>query len=167
MNKIDMKKLFTKQECSDMIKNAEKENKWTRYEMLNTHSYFTCALLLNENQILRIRKYCKDYLNLDVENISLGILKYLPKDFFTRHKDKNDDLEFNFDFIYNVNMRLNDDYEGGDFYLNDKLFNQEVGVVYNYTSDTYHEVTKVTSGIRYSALFYIRERDLKRSQSLL
>jgi len=167
MNKIDMKKLFTKQECSEMIKKAEQQNNWMRNVKLNKHSYFTCPLILNENQIEKVRLYCKEYLNLDVENISLGILKYIPNDFFARHMDKLDSLEFNYDFIYNVNMRLNDDYEGGDFYLNDKLFNQEVGVVYNYTSDTYHEVTKVTSGIRYSALFYIRERDLKRTQTLL
>jgi len=162
-----MEKLFTKEECSEMIKNAEKENKWQRNERLTKYSYFTCPLRLNENQITTVKKYCKDYLNLDVENISLGILKYLPNDFFARHKDKVSNLEFNSDFIYNVNMRLNDDYEGGDFYLNDKLFNQEVGLIYNYTSDVYHEVTPITSGIRYSALFYIRERDLKRTQSLL
>ena len=150
-----------------MIKKAEQENKWQRNERLKKYSYFTCPLILNENQTLKVKKYCKDYLNLDVENISLGILKYLPNDFFARHKDKVDNLEFNSDFIYNVNMRLNDDYEGGDFYLNDKLFNQEIGMVYNYTSNTYHEVTKVTDGIRYSALFYIRQRDLKRNVTLL
>ena len=118
-HEFTMQNLFTKQECSDLIKKAEQENGWKRIERLKKYSYFTCPLILNENQIIRVKNYCKDNLNLDVKNISLGILKYLPNDFFTRHKDRNSHKEFNSDFIYNVNMRLNDDYEGGDFYLND------------------------------------------------
>lgn len=161
-----MERLFTKEECLEMIKNAEQENKWQRNEKKTKHSYFTAPLLLNETQTEKVKKYCKEYLNLDVENISLGILKYLPNDFFSRHFDKMSNYEFNSDFIYNVNMRLNDDYVGGDFYLDDKLFNQDIGMVYHYPSTTYHEVTKVTEGIRYSALFYIRERDLKRTKTL-
>lgn len=162
-----MIKLFNKEECLDMIKKSEQENKWQRNIRLKKYSYFTTKLELNSNKIGIVKRYCKQYLNLDVENINLGILKYIPNDFFAKHIDKVSNLKFNSDFIYNVNMRLNDNYVGGDFYLDNKLFNQDVGTIYSYKSDTYHEVTSVESGIRYSALFYIRERDLKRKLTLL
>lgn len=162
-----MIKLFNKEECLDMIKKSEQENKWERNIRLKKYSYFTTKLELNSNKIGIVKRYCKQYLNLDVENINLGILKYIPNDFFAKHIDKVSNLKFNSDFIYNVNMRLNDNYVGGDFYLDNKLFNQDVGTIYSYKSDTYHEVTSVESGIRYSALFYIRERDLKRKLTLL
>ena len=162
-----MVKLFDEVECLDIIQKSEQNGKWERNNRLKKYSYFTTKLELDNQKVNLIKDYCKEYLNLDVETLSTGILKYVPNDFFAKHIDKVDNLKFNSDFIYNVNMRLNDNYVGGDFYLNDKLFNQEVGTLYSYTSNTYHEVTKVKSGIRYSVLFYIRERDLKRKITLV
>ena len=162
-----MIKLFNREECLDMIKKSEQQNNWQRNVRLKKYSYFTANLELSSIQMDIVKKYCKQSLNLDVENINLGILKYIPNDFFAKHIDKVANLEFNSDFIYNVNMRLNDNYVGGDFYLDGKLFNQSVGTIYSYKSNTYHEVTTVESGIRYSALFYIRERDLKRNLTLV
>lgn len=158
---------FSNKECEGFIIQSEQKNDWLRNTKLKKYSYYTTSLVLNEEQEIKIKKYCKDYLNLDVENVSLGILKYIPNDFFARHKDKVEGLEFNHDFLYNINMRLNDNYDGGDFYLDDKLYNKSIGEIYHYSSDVYHEVTEVLDGIRYSALFYIRQRDLKRKTTLL
>jgi len=65
---------------------------------------------------------------------------------------------------------LNDDYEGGEFWLDDELFQGNLpGHVYYYNSTQWHEVKPVTKGIRYSLLCFVRERDLiiKEKKSLI
>ena len=65
---------------------------------------------------------------------------------------------------------LNDEFEGGEFYLNDtKLEGNTPGIAYTYNSFEFHEVKPVTSGIRYSMLCYVRERDFitKEKKSLI
>jgi tetratricopeptide (TPR) repeat protein len=67
------------------------------------------------------------------------------------------------DVAYNFYRIVKDFYENKYLTLvnlNDKLFVAEVGDVYHYKSTEYHEVKPITGGIRYTGLFYIRERDL-------
>lgn len=111
-----------------------------------------------------ITQYCMENLNLDVEVVNVGILKYEVGDSFERHIDYGG-THHTSDFIYNINVLLNDEYEGGEFYLNDTHYPKPVGEVYHYKSNEYHEVKKITKGVRYSALFYIRHRDLKKNQN--
>jgi hypothetical protein len=149
------KKLFTKNECNVIIKFSEEQNNWT-----DKSHYQIIIFQPNEYISNKIIIYGKEYLGLSILKVNLGVIRYLKGNSYPRHIDRNEEIEFNKDFVYNINLKLNDNYEGGDFFLNDELFHAEVGDLYHYKSTQYHEVKPITKGIRYIGLFYIRERDL-------
>lgn len=147
-------------QCKYLIDLAESTNSWVDVKQEGNTSYQTIKNLNVSGDIESIvKKYCSDVLGLTVTKINLGILKYKKGDAFARHFDFGT-YEFNQDFIYNINVKLNDDYIGGEFYLDDEPYNKPVGELYHYKSTKYHEVKEIKSGIRYSALFYVRGRDI-------
>lgn len=82
------------------------------------------------------------------------LLKYHSGDFFGRHCDKINPV---FGPFVSAVVYLNGTYKGGDVRLyHDQtssdytIIKQRPGFVLTYPSDTYHEVTKVTSGARLS-----------------
>ena len=165
-----MKQVFTIEECKEIIKYAEDKNSWITSASNHLESkgiqFPNPPLMVNmwEHDFFRdkLKEYVKDELKLQVDNAGLDLMKYRVGDSFPRHKDRDGRFEFNMDFLYNVNVVLNDEFDGGEFYLNDELVTyNSPGMVYHYKSDIYHEVKEVTKGTRYSALFFIRDRDLK------
>jgi len=158
------KKLFTKNECDEIILFSENQNRWK--EINNGAVYSIVFFKPNEFISDKIIHYSKEILGLSILNVNLAVLKYIEGGGFPRHTDRNKEIELNRDFLYNINLKLNDDYEGGDFFLNDKLFTADVGDVYHYKSTEFHEVKPVIKGIRYTGLFYLRERDIAISKIL-
>jgi len=164
-----MKQLFTKQECLDVINFAESKNSWhggkpnlpnIKFDIPSTPKVVSVwDLDFFRNRII---EYAKEELNLDIKTAGIHVMKYETGDSFPRHKDRDGKTEFNMDFLYNINVVLNDEFQGGEFYIEDELVTyNKPGMVYHYKSDVYHEVKQVTSGNRYSALFFIRDRDIK------
>jgi predicted 2-oxoglutarate/Fe(II)-dependent dioxygenase YbiX len=152
------KKLFTKSECDEIVSFAEDQDRW---QTINDSAKYQIIIFQpNEYISNKIIKYGKERLGLSILTVNLAVIKYLEGDHFPRHIDRNKEYEFNKDFVYNINIKLNDEYEGGEFFLNDELFVAEVGDVYHYKSTEFHEVKTITKGVRYSGLFYVRERDL-------
>ena len=165
-----MKKLFTKEECLEVIQYAESKNSWTGGKINLPH--LKNIKVESRPKIVplwdleffreRLLSYAKEELNLDIKTAGIYVMKYNTGDWFPRHKDRNEKTEFNMDFLYNINVVLNDEFEGGEFYIEDKLITYNTpGMVYHYKSDVYHEVKPVTKGTRYSALFFVRDRDIK------
>lgn len=148
---------LSKKQCDELINYSvvDYEDRFT-----NMHQYSDKLFEPNNDVKKSIKEYCYKKLNLVISNVKVGVLKYEKGGFFKRHIDRNSKYDFNKDFLYNINVRLNDDYDGGEFYLNDKPFYKPVGEIYHYKSSEYHEVKQVTKGVRYTALFYIRERDV-------
>jgi Rps23 Pro-64 3,4-dihydroxylase Tpa1-like proline 4-hydroxylase len=151
------KKLFTKNECNEIISFCEKENQWKKIS--NGVDYQIFLFTPSESISDKIIKYSKEILGLSILNVNLAVLKYVEGDYFPRHIDRAGN-GFNRDFLYNINLKLNDEYEGGEFLLNDRVFIAEVGDVYHYKSTEFHEVKPITKGVRYTGLFYLRERDI-------
>lgn len=151
------KKLFTKNECDQIILFSENMNQWKT--ITNEVSYKIFFFEPNESVSMKIMEYAKQVLGLSIMTVNLAVLKYVEGDYFPRHTDRLG-KGFNRDFLYNINLKLNDEYEGGEFFLNDNLFTAEVGDVYHYKSTEFHEVKPITKGTRYSGLFYLRERDV-------
>ena len=151
------KKLFTKNECDEIILFSENKNQWK--EITDEVSYKIFFFSPSESICNKIIKYSKEILGLSISTVNLAVLKYIEGDYFPRHLDRVGN-GFNRDFLYNINLKLNDEYEGGEFFLNDKLFTAEIGDVYHYKSTEFHEVKPVIKGIRYTGLFYLRERDI-------
>jgi len=152
-------RLFTENQCKDIIKKAEELDNWS-HNISNNFSYN--IVTFNSDKYISdiITDYCSKYLKLNVLNINMGVIKYKVNDYMGRHYDRNSGTDFNKDFLYNINVRLNDEFSGGEFYLKDKIFESKVGDVYHYKSTEWHEVKPITNGVRYIALFYIRERDI-------
>lgn len=158
---------ISKEKCLEIIQQVELKSKWETRRFKKTVSYKTTSFPLDLELENKFKNYCKTNLNLDVLTVKLNVLKYEVNDMFARHIDQNPNIEENSDWLYNINFRLNDDYQGGDFYLNDKLFNKPVGEIYHYKSTEYHEVKPIIKGIRYSALFYVAFRNTKNEKSIL
>lgn len=157
---------FSNFECNEIINYAENSilQEWERIELTNSRYFLKDISELNISQ-----KVFKEYINENlskykIDNFEVFILKYIKGDFFGRHMDKAK-TEFTQDAIANINTRLNDDYIGGDFYLNDLVHNKPIGEIYNYDSDVYHEVKPITNGIRYSLLCFLRTRNITKKNT--
>jgi hypothetical protein len=151
------KNLFTKNECNEIISFSENENQWKK--KTDGVSYQIFIFKPNEFISDKIMKYAKEILGLSILTVNLAVLKYIEGGYFPRHTDRSE-TAFNRDFLYNINLKLNDEYEGGEFLLNDNVFLADVGDVYHYKSTEFHEVKPITKGTRYTGLFYLRERDI-------
>ena len=62
---------------------------------------------------------------------------------------------------------LNDGYEGGEFILNGIEYKQPAGMIYYYESTKPHGVKVVKSGLRYTLIYFVRERDFKKEKTIL
>ena len=115
--------------------------------------------------------FVRDIINKDLQNIGyndyrcaefvppvgvgsqgpITLLIYEKGDFFGEHRDTAT-YEIG---ILTGHYLLNDEFEGGDFILDGEKLEKEVGELSVYGRDILHEVTKVTSGIRYSIHIFI------------
>lgn len=158
-----IKQFFSKQECDSIIESAEKSNNW-EHKFSKGHSFNVVSVNLDTNITDKLKSYVKTELNLNLLRVKLLVIKYYKGEFIAKHVDRNNGSDFNKDFVYNINIRLNNNYTGGEFYLNDKIFEAGVGDIYHYKSDVPHEVKPVKDGVRYICLFYIKESDLGKSK---
>jgi predicted 2-oxoglutarate/Fe(II)-dependent dioxygenase YbiX len=170
---IHQEKLLTKQECQDIINYSESLDYWERRESPKgnevKYKYFVMDISNFELIGDKFLNYIEKNLNYKLSFVTILLLKYVKGDYFGRHIDANNNEKYSHDGIENVNTVLNDTFKGGDFYLDNEKIKTTIGHVYNYKSDTYHEVTEITEGVRYSLLCYVRTRNLinKNNKTLL
>lgn len=152
---------LSKEQCQCLIDLAESTYGWNSIKWGKTSYEIAPFNNFEIDDITNIiKEYCIENINLEVDNINICVLRYKKGCGFERHIDYGQG-KFTGDYLYNINVILNDEFEGGQFWLDDKPLKKEVGEIYHYKSNQYHEVKKVTSGIRYSCLFYVRYRDIK------
>lgn len=164
-------KLFTKDECSLIIK--EIGEKYVSYH--NRRDYGVDNSSYNKTDLNPDSWYynrIKDYINTELKydhdvNGTLVLLTYNKGDKFPVHVDKVVGSEYHEDFIYNINIVLNDEYEGGEFTILGKEYKEPAGTIYYYKSNTPHGVNEITNGERYVLLYHIRERDIRKKQTLI
>lgn len=107
---------------------------------------------------------------LNNNNSAHKLHEYVVGDKFDLHIDNSGN---NLDRIWNLGIQLNSNYDGGDYICYNKdipiIISKDVGNVVAYTSDTLHEITEITSGIRYSLVVKIHSWELaiKNVKSLL
>ena len=109
------KRLFSLEECKHIIDFAENEinNEWDHQLELDADGNVFCQYYvksLNNHTIARERfkSFINNEFSFSVSHANMYILKYLPGFKFGRHFDRNLSKELNKDFIYNVNVILND-----------------------------------------------------------
>lgn len=169
-----MKQLLTRDECKEIINFAEDKKSWqkvlwnAKVATSGVADYDFCDISDLTWYKDKLIQYALEELNLKLYSASVAIIKYGVGSKFPRHTDRSPNNEFNMDFLYNVNVVLNDDFEGGEFWLDDKpVAGNTPGVVYHYKSTQWHEVKEVTKGVRYTTLFYIRDRDTTKNKNLI
>lgn len=159
-------KVFTPEECKNIINYAENLNSWDSFINEGKTTSYKLVNLGNLDWVNeKFKQYINDVLGLKITHTKyVRCIKYEKGDLFEKHIDRVKDLDFYNTFAYNVNTILNEDFVGGDFILNDKIYPKKRGYVYYYSSDTWHEVTEVTEGTRYSVLFGVFTDNIKRKQ---
>ena len=87
-------------------------------------------------------------------------MKYEVDDFCTEHVDHSwAYINSNYHAHAVWITPLNDDYEGGELYFDGELIEQVIGVPIKRLKDIPHEITRVTSGIRYSSVSWVFVRN--------
>ena len=168
------RQIFSLEECTDIVAILDAKKDWKNYVLYQEDNTLLSSYNTTPIEIDWISDKFKSYIekefSFSISSISISALKYNVGDNFCRHYDRNPNFEDNKDFLYNVNVVINDNFEGGEFWLDDKPFlESSPGMGYSYSSSQWHEVKTITKGIRYSMLCYIRERDLvlKNSNTLI
>lgn len=135
----------------------------TDYRKFDDRSYEFAVLINNE---FNITKRLLGWFELETgqtlkhKNYNLIIHKYNVGDYFEKHIDA---VERNYkNRAYVIGFHINDGYTGGDYklYNPDSIIDKTPGIPYYFQSDREHEITKITSGIRKSALIFINYEDL-------
>lgn len=168
------KEIFSLPECADIVNILRIKEDWNKYITYNQDntlfsSYNTTPIAIDWISD-KFKTFIKEEFPFSIFNISISALKYNVGDRFGRHFDRHPNFELNKDFLFNVNVVLNNDFKGGEFWLDDKPFLEtSPGMGYSYSSTRWHEVKTITEGTRYSMLCYIRERDvvLKNNKTLV
>lgn len=163
-------KLFTKEECAnildDILKNYESSYINREFES-DSSSYYKIEITKKTWYYHRIKKWFTNELNLGETDGYLTLFFYKQGDRFPIHVDRIPQTEFYYDAVYNVNIMLNEDYDGGEFILDNVEYKQPAGMAYYYESTKPHGVKVVKSGLRYTLIYFVRERDFKSNKSIL
>lgn len=167
--------LFTKDECNEIIKYVESHYDLTYIEKSLITGYTSYhKILINKTDLIensswfydRISNWVNNELNINASG-NIFFVKYKKGDSFPIHIDRVKSSGYHYDFLWNINIILNDEYEGGEFIINDTHYKEPAGTIYYYSSDTPHGVTEITEGERYIMLYHIRERDVRTVRNLL
>ena len=152
---------LTNEECIQLIQQSESHD-WHRVERISTKYFINYNVTLPESIISKIKEYTRKELNIELLNLDFkdsAFLKYSKGDGFERHNDSRSDNPQNANRLYTLNIRLNNEYKGGIFYLDDKPYIKEVGEIYSYRSTMFHHVSEVSEGTRYLLALFIRTKD--------
>lgn len=135
----------------------------TSYRKVGDRSYEFATLIDDE---FNITKKLLNWFELQSgkklkhKNHNLIIHRYNVGDYFEKHIDLVEIDDKNRAYV--IGFHINDEYEGGDYklYNPDGIIDKTIGVPYYFESNREHEITKITSGIRKSALIFINHEDL-------
>lgn len=168
MKSLKKHQLFSVDECNKIIDYIEQPT--TMWNKTYKPNVFTCTLKKNNQFNLKIRDWISTQFDLTDEKYNDGFeincFKYFKGSGFPAHIDIIDAWEVNPN--YNINVILNNNFSGGNFFLNKILYETNPGYIYKYKSNESHGVTTVTNGIRYMLVCHIFESDLiKRKRTLL
>lgn len=121
-----------------------------------------------KNRWLRISNYeefdfVKEAINTDIHKINpkyeigdfITLLVYERGDFFGKHIDGPSYITTKKKTVLTGGYLLNNNYTGGEFIVENKELQVQLGELFVFGREEYHEVKKVISGIRYSLHFAI------------
>tara|TARA_Y100000361_G_scaffold44507_1_gene38571 strand:+ start:14864 stop:15343 length:480 start_codon:yes stop_codon:yes gene_type:complete len=151
MHKKDVNKILEIYNKKDYSKNFIDYNlKWKKCKTLSLSSFSEfdfIETLLNEE----LKSIDENY---EVSEF-ITLLKYQKGDFFDEHIDASSYSSGKSNTILSGGILLNNEYSGGNFIINSKTLNVDIGELFTFGRNEKHQVTKVTDGIRLSLHFAV------------
>lgn len=154
--------LFSKDECNYILTFVEKfENSGIKTKNQILHNdYRTSQDCLVPNPILQ------DYLLSKLSLFELNymrtpcFIKYETGSKFKLHRDNTDGYEFRYKSLV-IQLSDSSDYTGGELIIKRTIIPKSLGTVVLFNSSLLHEVTELTSGVRYSLCTFLTKEDFK------
>ena len=82
------------------------------------------------------------------------IIRYKVGNYFTIHKDRYSAHPERYKTLI---IQLSDNYNGGVLVVNDTIIDKSIGNCTLFDSNDWHHVSTITSGIRYSLVFWLEK----------
>lgn len=154
------KNLFNSEECGRILQMTIKNAKLWYF---GDRSYTSFDFFYEEENKWvydRLINFFESETNIKIKelNKTIHFHKYIEGDKFDLH---NDDIRKR---VYGVGLMLNDNFEGGDFlFFNPEkiVLNKQVGNAYIFDVRINHQIKIITSGIRYSMLWFLGKNNLE------
>lgn len=99
-----------------------------------------------------------------INNPPFFINRYGEGYFFNLHSDVGGKNDPNYERLKTLIINLSDenDYDGGDLVIKDRLMSKKIGDAHFFNSNIEHELKKITRGIRYSLVLWLKKEHLKK-----
>lgn len=98
-----------------------------------------------------------------INNPSFYINRYSEDYFFDTHVDMGGKNDPKYERLKTLIINLSDEneYSGGELIIKDKLMSKKIGDAHFFDSNIRHELKKITNGIRYSLVLWLKKQHLK------
>jgi len=174
------KKIFYKKDCKKILSLINVNNLGHSYLNLSTENTNKKGKMSFEQYKINsdvdtdwfikiIKNFIYENTKIFVNEIKLDvqILKYTINSQFPKHRDSDNTIPTNPNQqrLFTIGILLNEDFEGGDLIVYDNKKNylkKTTGNSYIFESSLEHEVTKITSGIRYVLVAHLRSKEVQK-----
>jgi len=141
---VSYKHFLNSKECSEILEQGNKE---------------PFSLNSTDNRKVYVQKFnIPDWFKLKLKSIGIFypletyLNKYEKGCYFNRHVDR---YNFHTERFKTLIIKLNKDYTGGKFLLDDQQELLDLGDMVIFNSDVYHELQQILSGTRYSLVCWL------------
>lgn len=156
---IVQEKIFSIEECVKILNiNKEDHKKWKSAD----RDYNSESIILNKNTewiFNRIKNFYEKHTISTLLKLN-PVIHFHKYDMSGNFKKHNDFLNGR---VYILGVILNNNYEGGELIVYDTntyKIKKEIGNTFLFETKIEHEVTKIESGIRYSIIWFIHDREI-------
>ena len=133
---------------SDSFIVSEKENRLLFISKINTPKWLT-------NKLNNIGIYNK---------MPVFVNKYETGCFFLKHRDR---YELHEERYRTLIIKLSNNYEGGNLYVDDTEYLKNIGDALVFDSSLIHELTKISLGVRYSLVCWLTKDSFNKNKSII
>jgi hypothetical protein len=153
-------KLFTEEDCQNIL-SFKHEYKGYSHILREDRDY--------EEWLVDSTKFNflleKLYFEFKIKSLPDGrIIRYDVGNYFSLHKDS---YSLHNDRYKTLIIQLNNTYEGGVLEVNKKMADKSIGNTILFHSGDFHSVSSITSGIRYSLVFWLRLEHFENDKKLM
>ena len=149
--------MFTKEECEKILEYTKLKEGLESNEYYSKSNYLVWYIDRNDNSewiFQKIFEYLKTIVKVNKEFDMLFLQSVTKGNQFETHIDVSE--------YFNVGVCLNDDYGGGELYVQNSNYNisKKQGAIYFFEGHKPHGVNMVTSGQRFALVGFFEKGDL-------